>query len=91
MPIVEDPSPDGVRASDPGFQLAVDERLTQMSHRLFSVGPVKLKMLGELQYIFTALIEIHFSMDYKASLFRFPNSASKELVGFVAILENRLE
>lgn len=29
VPIVEDPRPDGVRAADPGFQLAVEERLTQ--------------------------------------------------------------
>lgn len=41
VPIVEEPRPDGVRAADPGFQLAVEERLTQEltargcpSHRL---------------------------------------------------------
>ena len=29
VPIVEDPSPDGIRAEDPAFQTAVDERLEQ--------------------------------------------------------------
>ena len=29
VPVVEDPSPDGVRAEDPAFQRAVDERLEQ--------------------------------------------------------------
>lgn len=33
VPIVEDPSPDGVRSNDPGFQLAIEERLTRELER----------------------------------------------------------
>ena len=33
VPIVDEPSPDGIRALDPGFQRAVDERLEQELRR----------------------------------------------------------
>jgi nicotinamide riboside kinase len=33
VPIVEDPSTDGVRSDDPGFQLAIEQRLTQELER----------------------------------------------------------